>query len=230
MRRFLQSCLTELHILASEEQLDKLGKYMQLVLKTNEKLNLTAITDEKEFVIKHIADSLSAFAMIGGALRVIDVGAGAGFPSVPLSILCPASHFTILDATKKKMDFVQQALEDLDIQNAEVVCARAEELGRESHFREGFDAALARAVAPMPILAELCLPFVRVGGHFIAYKGAEEDTSKVAYAKLGGVLSEIVELTLPFSDYLRRLIVVKKETSTAKQYPRRYAQMKKQPI
>ncbi len=231
MHLFLKACLEQLNITADKSQLDKWMKFMALVLEANQRQNLTAITDEKEFVIKHIADSLSAsVAIASGPARIMDVGAGAGFPSVPLCILYPEKTFTILDATQKKAAFIRRVLEELEIENAVAVSGRAEELGRAAQWREQFDYALARAVAPMPVLAELCLPFVKVNGCFIALKGADEDAEAVPYEKLGGRFEECTELTLPESDYQRRIVVVRKVKQTSKAYPRLYAQIKRQPI
>jgi 16S rRNA (guanine527-N7)-methyltransferase len=193
----------------------------------NEKFNLTAITQPQDIQIKHFLDSLSVLkAMDGGQpLRVIDVGTGAGFPGVPLKIVCPAIQLTLVEATSKKVSFCEHLVQTLKLSAVTVVNARAEEVGQRPEHRERYDWALARAVAEMPTLAEYLLPLVKRGGRALAQKGkdalAETYGASRAIQKLGGELEQILEVELPGIAEPRYLVVLKKIAATPPRYPRR---------
>ncbi|MGQ0605311.1 MAG: 16S rRNA (guanine(527)-N(7))-methyltransferase RsmG [Anaerolineales bacterium] len=193
----------------------------------NEKFNLTAITDPYAIQIKHFLDSLTVLKVITGGqpLRVIDVGTGAGFPGLPLKIVCPAIHLTLVDATGKKASFCEHVARRLKLSDVTVVHARAEEVGQQREHRERYDWAVARAVAEMPTLAEYLLPLVKRGGHVLAQKGkdapAEAFGAARAIQKLGGELEQIVPVELPGVAEERYLIVLRKVAATHSRFPRR---------
>ncbi|OGB88141.1 hypothetical protein A3H38_02715 [candidate division WOR-1 bacterium RIFCSPLOWO2_02_FULL_46_20] len=198
--------------------------YLQELLAWNKKFNLTAITKSEEIKIKHFEDSLA----LRQALRltkqsVIDIGTGAGFPGIPLKIVCPEIKLTLLEATKKKTEFLKHIVSTLNLKGVDIVWGRAEDLAKDK--RESFDLAVARAVANLNILSELCLPFVKVGGQFIAYKEdkveAEVEVAANTIKTLGGELQEIKKVILPGSDIVRSLIIIKKVSPTPAKYPRR---------
>ena len=233
MRDILCAGLKELRLDVSKAE--TLEAFARLVLEKNRVMNLTAITDEADFARLHLLDSavLLRLAAFDGR-AVVDVGTGAGFPGVPLRILCPgARRVTLLDATLKRVDFLREACAALKLTGVTCVHARAEDLAARRE-RESFDLAVSRAVAALPALCELCLPLVRVGGRFLAMKStrSDEELSEAAHAieALGGRLSRVVDYTVPTSDVKHRLIVVDKIESTPEDYPRAYAQIKKKPL
>ena len=210
--------------------------FADILLETNKSFNLTAVKDEDGVILKHFADSLIVADHIPEGARIIDVGCGGGFPTFPLAIARPDLSITALDSTEKKINFVRSAAERLGLTNINAVCGRAEELAR-GEMRESFDLATARAVAALPILTELCMPFVRVGGRFAAMKALRADTeisdtvSSGLFAALGGEKEPTVhELTLkdgsaePLS---RAVVVVEKRAKTPSKYPRKYSQIVK---
>lgn len=207
--------------------------YLKELLEWNRKFNLTSIIDPEEIRIKHFEDSLSLLQAIPlKEQSVIDVGTGAGFPGIPLKIVCPEIKLTLLEATKKKVDFLKHIVAVLNLQDVEVVWGRAEEIVKNK--RETFDIALSRAVAKLNVLCEYCLPFVKIGGFFIAYKEEkvedEVEESKKATALLGGKLKEIKKVRLPNSDIIRSLVIIEKASPTPIQFPRRAGMAKKKPL
>ncbi len=231
-RELLIANLTSNHIDFDAKRVDLLFEYMNYTLETNEKFNLTAITNEDEFVEKMIFDS--ALVLSNNDLKgkkIIDVGTGAGYPGMVLKILEPEGIYTLLDSTNKKIEFIKSfaLAKGLDING---VSDRAESYSRK-HIEE-YDVALARAVAALPILLEIIAPLLKVGGEFIALKGANYDeevkVSQKALNKLGMKITNIEEFTLPASGEKRALIHVKKEKPTNKKYPRDYSEIKKQPL
>lgn len=212
---------------------EPLEAFARLVLEKNRVMNLTAITDESEFAGKHLLDSaaLLTVAPFDGK-RVVDVGTGAGFPGVPLRILCPGVQMTLLDSTLKRVEFLRESCDKLGLSDVDFVCARAEEFASER--RESFDLAVSRAVAALPVLCELCLPLVRVGGQFLAMKSAQSDEELYGAAHaietLGGKVSRVVDYAVPTSDVTHRVIVVDKVKHTPEKYPRAFGQIKKKPL
>lgn len=219
--------------LITNENAKKLVNFSEILTKANETTNLTAITDKKEIILKHFIDSASISKHIPAGSKVIDVGCGAGFPSIPLAILRQDIDITSLDSTGKKVDFVSYAANELKIQNIDPVCARAEEL---SSHREQYDVCTSRAVARLNILSELCLPFVKVCGKFIAMKsskGVEEyNEAKNGIFELGGILSESEnpQFSLDNSTINREIYVIAKTNKTPAAYPRKYSQILKKPL
>ena len=207
-------------ILLDREQAEKLDILCRFMVAYNENVNLTAITDFEEVVMKHFVDSILPFTMIKPEIGAsfIDVGTGAGFPSLPLLIYQPDLNGTLCDSLQKRCVYLEKACKELGIK-ANIIHARSEELGRKK--REQFDFSTARAVAAMPVLSEYCIPFVKVGGSFIALKSVNEDisASKHAVEILGGKIESITDYKLPNGD-ARRLVSVKKIKETPTKYPR----------
>lgn len=211
-------------------QAEKFSTLFEFMVEYNRNVNLTAITEFSEVVLKHFIDSVLPFSMleIPQGERFIDVGTGAGFPALPLLIMRSDLKATLCDSLGKRCTYLELVCGKIGI-NAEIIHARSEELGRKR--REKYDFVTARAVAAMPVLAELCLPFVRVGGKFIALKSVNEDVSdaKSAVKTLGGEIAEIRDYKLPNGDD-RRLCIVKKISQTPTKYPRSYANITKKPL
>lgn len=213
------------------------------LLEVNRRMNLTAVTDVEDILVKHYADCAAAACLFKEGSDVADIGAGAGFPTLPLAILRRDLRLTAIDATAKKMRYVQQTAEILGLDNVRTVTGRAEEMGRDARFRETFDAACARAVAEMRVLSEWSLPLVKLGGFFAAMKaksGREEaENSRNAIELLGGGAPDVREFCLynPFlaathADAVQKrcLILVQKDRQTPWQYPRENAQIQKKPL
>jgi len=232
----------------NEEHLRAFEIYYRELVAWNEKFNLTAITDYDQVQIKHFLDSLTCLLAVrspksevlgrtldlGAETKAIDIGAGGGFPGLPLKIVCPGLRLTLLEATGKKVGFLEHIVGRLGLEGVEVIKGRAEELGRDAAHRGGYDLALARAVAELPILVEYALPFCRPGGLFVAQKGARGDAearaAEGAIAALGGVLRRIVHLELPPLAEPRSLVVIEKIAPTPEKYPRRPGIPSKRPI
>ena len=231
MREILRAGLAELGL--DEAAAEPLEAFARLVLEKNRVMNLTAITDEADFARLHLLDSAALLKVASfDGRRVVDVGTGAGFPGVPLRILCPGASLTLLDSTGKRVDFLRESCGTLGLDGADFVCARAEEFAAER--RETFDFAVSRAVAAMPVLCELCLPLVRVGGQFLAMKSArsDEELDGAAHAieTLGGRVARVVDYAVPTGDVVHRVIVVDKVKPTPAKYPRAFGQIKKKPL
>lgn len=220
----------------SEEQAELFEDYMLEMLWVNKNsFNLTAICDLAGVVYKHFTDCAAVIKHIPKNARLIDVGSGAGLPAVPIAILRPDVKVTALDSTAKKMGFVARMADEFELRNLKTVVGRAEELARAGEqMRESFDVAVARAVAVLPVLTELCMPFVKVGGRFIAMKSGKEDTAsgEGAITKTGGEIAETDDSILhtPTEDCTRKLIVVNKIKPTPSDYPRKNAEIMRKPL
>lgn len=220
----------------SESQIRQFDALTELLLDWNQRMNLTGITDPAQIAVKHYLDSLSLAKIVPrfDALRLIDVGAGAGFPGLPLAIVFPRLQATLLDSTRKKLRFIEHASAELGLANVSAVHARAEDAGRSNSHRERYDIVVARAVARMPALMEYTLPLVRLDGQVIAMRGrdAYEETNEAAKAikQLGGELFTIEEIRLPTLDNPRYLVAVDKIQPTPKRYPRAAGIPSRQPI
>lgn len=225
---FLISCLEQIGVALSDTQVAELLQYRSLVLEANSKFNLTAIADGEEFTVKHIIDSLLGVSEIPAGAKLCDIGAGGGFPSIPLAIAREDIKVFPLDSTAKKMSFVQEAARELGLSNVKTVAGRAEE--QRSLFGT-FDAVTARAVSSLPILLELAMPLLRVGGVFIAYKTDDSELaiSKNALATLNAKLINKKSAALPNGDS-RCILVFEKLKDTNPKYPRQYGAIKKKPL
>lgn len=221
-----QKCNIEL----SQDKADKLLKLYEFLVEYNQNVNLTAITDFEEVVVKHFIDSVLPFSMIDikENSSFIDVGTGAGFPSIPLMIVRPDLKGTLLEALNKRCVFLEKACE-LTRVDAKVIHGRAEDYAKEK--REAFDFATARAVAAMPVLCEYCIPYVKTGGRFIALKSVNEDETlcEKAVNMLGGKIAEIKDYTITNGDN-RRLFIIDKVSQTPTKYPRNPSMIKKKPL
>ncbi len=212
------------------KQLGQFRRYFEILVEVNQVMNLTAITEEEAVAIKHFADSLTLIPYVEkfGAKSLVDIGTGAGFPGVPLKIACPDLQVTLIDSLEKRVGFLNRVIEELGLTGICAVHARAEDAGRDVQYRSQFDMAVARAVAPMNILAEYCLPFVRKGGHFVAMKGPAEEVYNRALSILGGTLISDDLFTL--EDMERRILCVRMEKNISTQYPRKAGIPKKKPL
>jgi len=235
-RDILSSGAAELGIVLDGRQLDALDAFTRLLLEWNAKFNLTRVTDPAEIAVKHYLDSLSLLPVVqikpGSA--VIDVGAGAGFPGVPLKIARPDLRMTMLDSVGKKLAFLEAVVRELHLTDVELIHSRAEDLGRAKSYREQFDLAVSRAVARLNVLAELCMPFCRVSGRFVAHKGPEADEeineAGKAIGVLGGELEAVHRFALPHTDMRRTLVVVGKSRPTPASYPRKAGVPERNPL
>ena len=232
MKQALASGLPQLERKLTDAQLDTFCAFGSALVEKNQVMNLTAITEPEQVARLHFLDCI---ALLGAAnfygKTVIDVGCGAGFPGVPLKIAEPSIGLTLLDSLKKRMDWLESTLPELGIE-AQCVAARAEEYALA--HREQYDIAVSRAVARLAMLAELCLPLVRVGGHFVAMKSADSDEelsqAARAIATLGGKVTRIWDYPVPGTDAVHRAVVITKVKATPKPYPRRFAKIKQQPL
>ena len=232
MKQALASGLPQLERKLTDAQLDTFCAFGSALVEKNQVMNLTAITEPEQVARLHFLDCI---ALLGAATfygkAVIDVGCGAGFPGVPLKIAEPSIDLTLLDSLKKRMDWLETTLPELGIE-AQCVAARAEEYALA--HREQYDIAVSRAVARLTMLAELCLPLVRVGGHFVAMKSADSDEelsqAARAIATLGGKVTRIWDYPVPGTDAVHRAVVITKVKATPKPYPRRFAKIKQQPL
>ncbi|MCD8510941.1 MAG: 16S rRNA (guanine(527)-N(7))-methyltransferase RsmG [Bacillus sp. (in: Bacteria)] len=228
--------LLEKGIELSDEQMKQLDTYFSLLVDWNEKMNLTAITEKKEVYLKHFYDSISVafYHDFRKPLRIVDVGAGAGFPSIPVKICFPQLDVTIVDSLNKRITFLNTLAEALNLSSVSFFHSRAEEFGQNKDHREKYDLVLARAVARLPVLAELCLPLAKVGGKFIAMKGAgareEVAESKKAVSILGGEIINVDTFLLPEEGSERGIVEINKVKSTPKKYPRKPGTPTKQPL
>jgi 16S rRNA (guanine527-N7)-methyltransferase len=230
------SSLAEKGIVLNETQMQQFELYFRELVEWNNKMNLTAITDEESVYLKHFYDSVSAafFHDFSKPLRLVDVGAGAGFPSIPIKICFPHLNVTIVDSLNKRISFLQHLATTLKIENVSFFHDRAESFAKKKEHRENYDLVIARAVARMPVLAELCLPLAKVGGLFLAMKGPEVVNeiadSKKAIATLGGKVVRNESLLLPFEESTRHFVFIEKSKKTPNSYPRKPGTPNKQPL
>ena len=231
MKNILEQAAAEVGAKLNVTQIEMFMQYKDLLLEWNKKMNLTSITDEQEIMVKHFADSLSLVPFIEHGKSLIDVGTGAGFPGVPLKIAMNSLNVTLLDSLKKRLLFANAVIDELGLSEIRTVHTRAED-GANSELREKYDYAVARAVSRLQVLAEYCLPYVKTGGVFIAYKGAdvkiEVADAEAALKVLGGTVVDIKEIR--FFDIHHSLIMIKKVRQTPPKYPRSPAKIAQHPI
>lgn len=218
----------------NEKQINQFYRYMELLLEWNEKINLTAITDPHEIILKHFIDSLTISKYIEKYKKIIDVGTGAGFPGIPIKILRDDIKVTLLDSLNKRINFLNNVIQEIKLNNINTIHSRVEEFGRNKKYRESFDVVTSRAVANLSTLSEYMIPLVKEGGECICMKstGIEEEIeqSKKAIKVLGGKIEKIEEFELPKSDIKRSIILIKKEEKTPIKYPRKPGTPSKEPI
>lgn len=217
-------------------QIEKFIAYKEILKEWNEKINLTAIVDDEGIVKKHFLDSISIVSsnVIKENYSIIDIGTGAGFPGIPLKIIMPSLKVVLLDSLNKRIKFLNEIIKELGLSDIEAIHGRAEEMAKDIKYRESFDIATARAVANLTMLSEYCIPYVKVGGYFIAMKGPssieEIDESRNAIGTLGGKIRDIIDTKIYQEDINHKLIVVEKIKNTDKKYPRKSSQIEKKPI
>ena len=219
----------------TEKQIEQLDKYYELLIEKNKVMNLTAITEFDEVIVKHFADSLSICTVMPNDIHTIcDLGTGAGFPGIPMAIAYPNIQFTLIDSLNKRIKFLQEVVDCIGLDNVTLVHARAEEAGRNKIYREQFDLVVSRAVANIATLSEYCLPLVKIGGYFISFKSGdinnEIELSGKAINKLGGKLEKPIFFSLPDTDISRSFLIIDKEKNTPKVYPRKAGTPSKEPL
>lgn len=226
--------LSALNLDFSDEKLKKFFDFMNLLLEKNKVMNLTGITEPKEVILKHFIDSLTILKYINENGSVIDVGTGAGFPGIPLKIVEDSLEITLLDSLNKRINFLNEVIENISLDKTKTIHGRAEDFGQDAAYREKYDVAVSRAVAPLNILLEYMLPFVKVGGKCICMKGSncdeEIENAKNAIEILGGKIEKTEKFNLPNSDNNRTILVIKKTKKTSVQYPRKAGISTKNPL
>ena len=230
--------LKQLHLELSKKQILQFISYYELLIDWNSRMNLTAITEFEDVLKKHFIDSLSLISAVSDLAQkqydLIDVGTGAGFPGIPLKIAFPNLKITLLDSLNKRIQFLNEVICKLELQDIEAVHGRAEDFAKPDQFRERFDLCVSRAVANLATLSEYCIPFVKSGGFFISYKSekvnVELEEAKKAISVLGGSFQKNIEFLLPHSDITRNFIVIQKKNKTPLKYPRKAGLPSKEPI
>lgn len=236
LKRYLEEGSNQFGVSLDNNQINQFFCYKDLIIEWNKKMNLTAITEEKEIIIKHFLDSIS----IGQSLdftsvnNIIDIGTGAGFPGIPIKIAYPNLKITLLDSLNKRIDFLKKVVSQLSLKDVKCVHGRAEELGQNKDYRKSYDICVSRAVAHLSVLAEYTLPFLKVGGTFISMKSInveeEINDSTKAIDVLGGEIIDIKDTMIPFSDINHRIILIKKVRPTPTKFPRKPGKPSKNPI
>jgi 16S rRNA (guanine527-N7)-methyltransferase len=234
MERLIHYCLNKFNINLTKIQIDAFNHYQRELISWNQKMNLTSIAAPEDIEIKHFIDSLTCFLAMDISKPITLIDTGAGFPGIPLKIVCPAIQLTLVESVGKKAEFCQHIVTSLNLKQTTVLTNRIEDIGHDQNHREVYDYALARAVASLPSLVEYLLPLVKVNGHVIAQKGKnykdELDDAKKAIEILGGEIETIVSLQLPFLFEDRNLVVFKKIHPTISKYPRRSGIPSKKPL
>lgn len=234
--QLMKEASLEVGIDLTENQYNQFIEYMKLLQEWNEKINLTAITEDEEVIKKHFIDCIKAFKSdaVKNAKTVIDVGTGAGFPGLPIAIMNPNINVTLLDSLNKRINFLNTVVAKLQLKNVVTIHSRAEDGARKVELRENFDVATSRAVANMAVLSEFCLPYVKLNGYFVALKGPAIDEEiregKKAIETLGGELESIIEVNIEKSDLKHNIVEIKKIKKCPKTYPRKAGSINKKPI
>ena len=228
------------NIVLTEKQIKQFDQYYDLLVEWNSFMNLTAITEFDEVCQKHFLDSLSIVNAYPdhyfekNTFQFIDIGTGAGFPSIPIKIVFPNLKFTLVDSLNKRIKFLNEVIDQLQLSDCTAVHGRAEDLAKNSSYREQYDFCVSRAVANLSTLCEYCMPYVKVGGRFVSYKSEkiteEAEKAKHAISVLGGKFERQVEFTLPDSDIYRNIYIIQKEKMTPKKYPRKAGLPSKEPL
>ena len=230
----LKDSMKKINIEITEKQVDDFYNYMNLLLEWNEKINLTAITEENDIILKHFVDCGTILKYIKDNSSIIDIGTGAGFPGIPLKILNNSLKITLMDSLNKRIIFLNNVIDELKLSNIEAIHARAEELARNKNYREKYNISTSRAVANLSTLSEYMLPFVKKDGIAISMKGSNIDeelnNSKKVIKILGGKIEKIDNFNLAETDNLRNIIIIRKIEKTPKEFPRKAGKPSKEPI
>lgn len=236
MEKFKEN-VEKLGIELTEKKEKQFENYYSLLVEWNEFMNLTAITEKNEVYLKHFLDSLAILVTdidLSKNLKLLDIGTGAGFPGIPLKIAFENLDVTLLDSLNKRIKFLDEVINKIELKDIKAIHARAEDFAKNAEFRENFDICVSRAVANLATLSEYCVPYVKEGGYFIAYKSGEIDeeleTSKKAIEILGGKIENVVKFNLADSDIERSFVIIKKVKNTPKKYPRKAGLPSKEPI
>jgi 16S rRNA (guanine527-N7)-methyltransferase len=220
----------------NEEKYSKFITYKNLIQEWNKKINLTAIDEDEEIIKKHFIDSIKVFKVdkVEKAERILDVGTGGGFPGVPMKIVNDKSKIVLLDSLNKRIKFLNEVIKELSLKNIDAIHGRAEDYAKQKEYREKFDVVVSRAVANMTVLCEFCIPYVKLGGYFVAMKGpsieAELNEAKKAITVLGGKIENVANVNIEGSDLNHNLVVIKKIKHTPNKYPRKAGMVTKSPL
>lgn len=240
MNKLVNIC-NKINIEISDDQIDCFEKYYELLIEKNKVMNLTAITDKEDVIVKHFIDSIALIPYltdkginINNELKIIDIGTGAGFPGLPLKIMMPDVKFTLLDSLNKRVSFLNEVIDELKLKDIEALHGRAEDYASDNKYREKYDICVSRAVANLSTLSEYCIPFVKEDGYFISYKAGESEeeinNSKNAIKILGGKINKVEEFVLPGTDASRVFVFIRKQELTDKKYPRKAGVPAKKPL
>ncbi len=232
----LEKLSSDIGYVLSDRQIDQFNDFYKMLIEKNKVMNLTAITEYDEVVLKHFIDSIVIYKRISddNVKSIMDVGTGAGFPGIPLKILFPDIKLTLLDSLNKRILFLNEVINSLELDDIECIHGRAEDIGHLPEYREQYDLTVSRAVANLSSLSEYCIPFIRIGGKFISYKSGNIDDelndARYAIELLGSEIEEVEKYTLPDSDVQRSLVVIRKEKKLNRKYPRKAGMPAKQPL
>ena len=240
MNKLVNIC-NKINIEISDDQINCFEKYYELLIEKNKVMNLTAITEKEDVIVKHFIDSIALIPYltdkginINNKLKIIDIGTGAGFPGLPLKIMMPDVKFTLLDSLNKRVSFLNEVIDELKLKDIEVLHGRAEDYASDNKYREKYDICVSRAVANLSTLSEYCIPFVKEDGYFISYKAGESEeeinNSKNAIKILGGKINKVEEFVLPGTDASRVFVFIRKQELTDKKYPRKAGVPAKKPL
>lgn len=236
MDKVFESRLMEMGLCLTDKQYEQFDQYYNILVEWNKVMNLTGITEYKEVNEKHFLDSLSIVkcSNLSGTLNIIDVGTGAGFPGIPIKIAFPETHVVLLDSLNKRIRFLDEVIERLELKGIETIHGRAEDYAKKGAYREQFDLCVSRAVANLSTLSEYCLPYVKINGYFIPYKSEDVDQeveqSRKAITILGGTIEKVEKFKLQGTEIGRSLIKIRKVKQTAKKYPRKAGLPSKEPL
>ena len=233
-REEFEKYLSKIGVMLTEKQYDQFYKYMNLLIEWNKKINLTAIIEPREIILKHFVDSLTIAKYVKESQKIIDVGTGAGFPGIPLKIYSEELNVTLADSLNKRIVFLNEIIKELGLKKIETIHGRAEELGQNIKYREKYDIATSRAVANLSTLSEYLIPLIKKSGYCICMKSAniedEIKDAKSAINILGGRIEKVEKFNLPGSEMGRSIIKIKKEKATLKKYPRKAGTPAKEPL
>ena len=240
MNKLVNIC-NKINIEISDDQINCFEKYYELLIEKNKVMNLTAITDKEDVIVKHFIDSIALIPYltdkginINNKLKIIDIGTGAGFPGLPLKIMMPDVKFTLLDSLNKRVSFLNEVIDELKLKDIEALHGRAEDYASDSKYREKYDICVSRAVANLSTLSEYCIPFVKEDGYFISNKAGESEEeinkAKNAIKILGGKINKVEEFVLPGTDVSRVFVFIRKLELTDKKYPRKAGVPAKKPL
>ena len=236
MIKTMEEGFNNLKLPYSEDIENKFVLYRDLLKEWNQKINITSIEDDEEIYLKHFIDSVLLLNKdnMNENKKIIDVGTGGGFPGLPLKIINDNFEVTLLDSLRKRIDFLKEVSNVLNLKNVKLIHGRAEDFGQNKEYRENYDICVSRAVAPLNVLSEYCIPFVKVGGYFAAYKSdnisQEITNSDKAIRELGGIIKEIREISIPGADIIRKIVIIEKIETTKAKYPRKAGKPSKDPL